>query len=73
MRIWIVGFWRSVENGQRGIWELVGVFSTEAKAVEQCRDRRFWYYEWTLDTVAPSEKQCPPGGIRIPNMTEPAE
>ena len=64
MTLWIVGEWRSGETCN-SVWDLVGVFSSEVKAVAACVRTDHFLYPVELDAVAPDET-CVPPGFRYP-------
>ncbi len=62
MILWIVGFFRDPEcNEVGGIWEIVGVYDSESKAVEACKDWRYFVGPMELNFTAPVDKTEWPG------------
>jgi len=61
MKLWLVGFFRDIECNDGGIWELVGVYDNEQKAVDACLDWRHFVGPVELNYTCPQEKTDWPG------------
>jgi hypothetical protein len=60
MKLWVVG--QNKFEGPDGIvWELGGVFSTEALAVEACRSQEYFVFPVELNEQLPEESIVAPG------------
>lgn len=55
--LYIVGQYKSGEYPNI-VWEFQGVFDTEEKAIEACRDRNYHYSKWVLNEQVPHETFC---------------
>jgi len=52
--MWLVGQYRSGESGNV-VWDFRGIFSTEEKAMNACRNENYFVHEVIIDEEVPDE------------------
>jgi len=68
-KVWLVGKGTAVTKIEDGGIEIVGIFSSEEKAINACRDEMYWIGPLQMDEVAP-EKSTAWTGAYYPKHKE---
>jgi len=67
MQVWVVGKITGEAQGNQVPWKIIGVFSTEEKAVAECKDAMHFVGPETIDIpIHENELEWP--GCRFPKM-----